>query len=97
MRITRSCRAYLCEAAHTTARAKQPCLCVAASGVFGLPCRRQAPVRLAMLIERRQDLIRFHRLLQCRGLGVMAVFDVGQIAPQFFEHVDNLGGFLLGQ
>lgn len=41
---------------------------------------------LAAFIQRRKDQIRAHRLLHRDRVGIMAVFDIGQITPQLFQH-----------
>ena len=65
--------------------------------LFAFSGRIRRFVSLAAFIQRGKHLIRTHRLLQYRSLGVMAVLDVRQIAPQLFHQVDELGGLLPGQ
>jgi hypothetical protein len=48
-------------------------------------------------LERVENGMRVRRLFHRRGLGVVSVGDLGQIAAQFFEQGDEFGGLLLGQ
>ena len=70
---------------------------VAADVVFGDNRGRRSTTRLDAFIQCGKHLIRLHGLLQCRRLGIVAVSDVGQITPQLFEQVDELGSLLLRQ
>src|ERR1019366_9534729 len=70
---------------------------VAACVLFGFSDGLQSLVRLAAFIECGKHQIRIHRLLKRCRLGIMAVADIRQIAPQLFQQVDKLGGLLLGQ
>ena len=72
-------------------------LFVAARVPFGIFSGFQLGVWFAAFIQCGKHQIRIHRLLQGCRLWIMAVFDIGQIAPQLFQQVDKLGDLLFGQ